>query len=303
VRSWSGRACTCWNGIGAASWESRRYFKRRIKAPPHSSCRQGSIRPPRQHHLCGVTLAAHHHQLHPSRVRDRPRDVASTLPAPLPVHVPEARRGAAKRQRPGGDPTLKAQIRQGASGQQDAIVTWAVEGAMKWYADPATSLQPTEKIKADTRAWRADADRILGFWDERLIADEDACILTTEMLDAFNSWLKANGHNEWSKELFGPRFAQHTETVRHRVTACRPRQLGKLSRYGWPGQEIPVRPSVYQAVRFQTASDKEKQKDGQTGQTSSETFSYARARESFQRVRPLRPVRNPRPPSLHHKRT
>jgi P4 family phage/plasmid primase-like protien len=180
-----------------------------------------------------------------------------------------------------GDPTLKARIEHNTDHQHDAIVTWTVEGAIHWCADPATSLTPTPTIKTDTRAWRADADRILGFWDERLTADRDACILTTEMLEAFNSWLQGNGHNEWSKELFGPRFTQHAETMRHQVTAGRPRQLGSLSRYGWPGQEVPVRPSVYQGVRFQTASDKEEQEDGQTGQTPSEPSSYTRTEEGF----------------------
>jgi P4 family phage/plasmid primase-like protien len=105
-----------------------------------------------------------------------------------------------------GDPTLKARIEHNTDSQHDAIVTWTVEGAMRWYANPATSLAKTAKVETDTRAWRADADRILGFWEERLIADRDACILTTDMLEAFNSWLRSNGHNEWSKELFGPRF-------------------------------------------------------------------------------------------------
>jgi hypothetical protein len=68
----------------------------------------------------------------------------------------------------GGDPTLKARIKQGAGGQHDAIVTWAVEGAKRWYADPARSLTMTTKVEADTRAWRSEADRIMGFWSERL---------------------------------------------------------------------------------------------------------------------------------------
>jgi hypothetical protein len=64
-----------------------------------------------------------------------------------------------------GDPTLKARIRHGADGQHDAIVTWAVDGAIHWYTDPNTALTPTTKVKADTRTWRADADSILGFWE------------------------------------------------------------------------------------------------------------------------------------------
>ena len=169
-----------------------------------------------------------------------------------------------------GDPTLKARIRGGADGQHDAIVTWAVEGAMRWYADPAVALAKTKKVEADTRAWRAEADRILGFWDERLTADRDACILTTEILDAeFNSWLRFNGHNEWAKELFGPRFAQHAETVRHGVAAAMPRQLLGLSRrpnaYG--AVPVPTRPKVYQGVRFKTASDQLKNESGNSGKT------------------------------------
>jgi putative DNA primase/helicase len=151
-----------------------------------------------------------------------------------------------------GDPTLKARIGRNADGQHDAVVTWAVEGAMRWYADPDTALLPTPKAEADTRAWRAEADRILGFWDERLVADQDACILTTEMLKAFNSWLNSNGHNHWSKELFGPRFAQHAETIRCRVEMVRPRQLNGLSRFGSGLGALPDRPWVYQGVRFQT---------------------------------------------------
>jgi putative DNA primase/helicase len=176
-----------------------------------------------------------------------------------------------------GDPTLKARIKANADGQHDAIVTWAVEGAIRWYANPDASLAPTTKIETDTREWRAEADRILGFWQDKLIADRDACILTTEMLDAFNSWLKSNGHNEWSKELFGPRFAQHSETARHGVATARPKkQLTGLSRPEFAFRDLPVRPEVYRGVRFQTNADKEKDEKGQTGQTHRDNPSYTR---------------------------
>jgi P4 family phage/plasmid primase-like protien len=182
-----------------------------------------------------------------------------------------------------GDPTLKARIRRGTNGQHDAIVTWAVEGAMRWYAHPDTALLPSTKIKADTRAWRADADRILGFWGEKLIKDRDACILTTDMFDVFNSWLRSNGHNEWSRELFGPRFVQHDETVGHGVTWARPRDPVGLSRPGLASSTLPARPAVYQGVRFQTASDKDEHESGRGGQTTSETLSHTRDSGSFRK--------------------
>jgi hypothetical protein len=89
-----------------------------------------------------------------------------------------------------------------------------------------------------------------------LIPDHDIGIVSTEMLEAFNAWLRANGHKEWSKETFGPRFAAHVETVRHRVVEKRPRQLPTLHRYGWSVKPLPQRPAVYLGVRFRTDFDK-----------------------------------------------
>jgi hypothetical protein len=143
-------------------------------------------------------------------------------------------------------------------------------------------LLPTSKIAADTWAWRADADRIVGFWDEHLVGDEGYCILTTELLEAVNAWLASNGHREWPKETFGPRFEQHEVTTQHRVVRARPRKLPIVSRRGSRASAgLPARPEVYLGVRFQTADDKEKYESGQSGQTSSETFPYTRKSESF----------------------
>jgi putative DNA primase/helicase len=158
-----------------------------------------------------------------------------------------------------GDPTLKTRIEDNTDHQHDAIVTWAIEGAKRWYADPARSLQPTAKITKDTRDWRAVADRILAFWDERLIPDPDYNIITSEMLEAFNTWLRNNSHNEWPKETFGPRFDQHAETTRHGVARVRPynrpENLSRFLRFKDP----PMRPEVYRGVRFRTAWDREEE--------------------------------------------
>ena len=132
-----------------------------------------------------------------------------------------------------GDLQLKDRIKTDTDNQHDAIVTW-----VGWYADPAAELEKTPQIDRDTRAWRAEADRILGFWDERLIADREACILTAETLDEFNAWLESNGHKEWSRETFGPRFIQHNETSGHGVTEWRPRDPVVWPRFGF---ETPKR--------------------------------------------------------------
>ena len=57
-----------------------------------------------------------------------------------------------------GDGGLKVRLGSSVSGQHDAIVTWAVEGARLWYRFGFPALPA--KVEADTRAWRKQADRI-----------------------------------------------------------------------------------------------------------------------------------------------
>jgi P4 family phage/plasmid primase-like protien len=188
-----------------------------------------------------------------------------------------------------GDPELKGRIRAGADGQHDAIVTWAVEGAMAWYADPSGSMATTDRVKVDTRAWQMDADRILGFWSEMLVADRDACVITVELLNTFNRWLDENGHNGWSKETFHPRFSQHAETARNRVQKGRPNVVRGLSRAANLNDRkdpLPVKPEVYSGVRFREPKDDQgSDQRGQTGQTLRD--NAPRTRESGEMPRGL----------------
>ena len=163
-----------------------------------------------------------------------------------------------------GDPNLKKRIRAGADGQYDAVVTFAVEGALRWYKDGFPALPSS--VEMDTRKWRKEADRILGFWDDQLVADRDACVVTTELHAAFNGWMEQNGHRGWPKELFGSRFCPHAETAGHGVAEGRPRNLDDLSVSRPPGtlEGLPARPRVYIGVRFRTGMDDEKDQRNST---------------------------------------
>lgn len=160
-----------------------------------------------------------------------------------------------------GDPDLKYRIENNTSGQHDAIITWIVDGAIRWHKDGAEALRPPKVVRTATDAWRTTADRILGFWRERLVPDRDWCVLSGEMLDAFNDWLKDNGHNRWSRELFTPRFESHVETTRHGVESRRTRDLKNVSRWSassWDAPEpVPDRAVAWMGVRFRTAADQQ----------------------------------------------
>lgn len=114
-----------------------------------------------------------------------------------------------------GDVDLKDRLRASEEAH-DAVVTWIVNGAVLASVAPS-QMRPTPAITAATKAWRTDADRIMGFWDECLIAERGWYVLTSDLLDAFNAWLARNGHGGWAKETFSSRFGAHQETVRRRV--------------------------------------------------------------------------------------
>lgn len=183
-----------------------------------------------------------------------------------------------------GDLGLKPRIRENATGQHDAAVTWAVEGARRWYAWraanaealrsgqelPASPMLPVEAVATATASWRAESDRIAGFWDECLVASRGCAVLATELLDEFNAWMKANGHNEWPRETFGPRFENHDRTRRAGVERIRTKKLDGLVRRvpkaaeanwlisgGGSGVKAPLpdKPLVWYGVRFRNGQD------------------------------------------------
>lgn len=186
-----------------------------------------------------------------------------------PIRDPETERR--------GDPTLKARILANREGQHDAIVTWAVEGALRWYANseaiaqavangkeaPASILLPSAGVHTDTLRWRITADRILGYWHECLVTDPNAIIIASELTDHFNEWLNASGHTAWAKETFGPRFRDHTETRRNRIGRTEKRRSKSIAdrivrrptRPGVLPSPLPAQPDVIFGLRWRTEED------------------------------------------------
>lgn len=172
-----------------------------------------------------------------------------------------------------GDPTLKQRLIESPDGQHDAMITWAVEGARRWYANRealvtktpnvADIMLPPERVERDTQRWRALSDRILGFWLECLVPDPTAAVWAPELLEHFNAWLRENGHSPWAKETFGPRFESHEVTTRHGVVRQRTRNLSGIVRRSaalrWSvgERELPKQPEVWRGVRFRLPADDE----------------------------------------------
>jgi putative DNA primase/helicase len=115
-----------------------------------------------------------------------------------------------------GDPTLKARL-ESSQDNADAIVTWLVEGASAWYADPARSLAVPPVIESDTLAWRGSTDVVMKFWGERLTADPVAAIWTGDLFAEFAAWQREQGMTPWGERRFTEAFSAHSATTGARV--------------------------------------------------------------------------------------
>lgn len=162
-----------------------------------------------------------------------------------------------------GDPGLKDRIRDSKHGQHDAIVTWAISGAIKYHTDPNSFHRPGRVIK-DTEDWRATADRILGFWREVIKPDPDSHIWVNDLLETFNKWITDNGHAEWSKETFTPRFEQHSETAKRGVHKRKIRGgqkgAGNVAR-GLSRASLPARYDAWMKVSYRTQEEDDEMAD------------------------------------------
>lgn len=157
-----------------------------------------------------------------------------------------------------GDPGLRQRVFAGAEGQHDAILTWAVEGAKRYYSDPRLIMpgnRPAQVVQ-DTFDWRGGADRILGYALARIVPDPERMVSTRDLYLDFCDWLEQNGHQRWAQETFHAKFSRHKEIRKHNVYAGRVRDHHGIDRpYRPMGTSplppLPTRPPVYVGLRFE----------------------------------------------------
>ena len=105
------------------------------------------------------------------------------------------------------DTTLGEALRAEAPG----ILTWAVEGCLKWQRD---GLQHPECVTAATAEYRQESDPFQNFVTERCTTDGRGSVGATALFEAFSSWSPDNG---MSQRAFGKRIRTLPNvTIQHR---------------------------------------------------------------------------------------
>lgn len=151
---------------------------------------------------------------------------------------------------------IKERLMYGAA-QHEAVLAWLVAGARRWYeAGRKMPVHPPEMIAA-TRRWRSESDVVLRYWNERLTADADAHVISTELVEDFIAYLKEINQPTWSSKTILDRFGSHEETKQHRVTKRQIQGQPGLSRAlrradPWSGApaSVPTRYMAWLGVRF-----------------------------------------------------
>lgn len=130
-----------------------------------------------------------------------------------------------------GDPGLRQRMKDGESGQHEALLAWLVDGARAWYAGQRIMPELPGSVRAETTAWRASCDVLTEYVTTHLEPDYDSWISAADLLTDFNYFLKAKSQQPWSDRTLSSRMegvdAIRMEKAIRRVT------VGSRSTKGW----------------------------------------------------------------------
>lgn len=166
-----------------------------------------------------------------------------------------------------GDELLKSRIVDNESGQHDAIVTWMVEGAKRWYdwrAAPSqkSPLDYPPSVQEDTEKWIIDSDLIAGFWEEILVSEPGSMIEQGDLFASYERWAEDQGMDAGTRAGFSQRFEGSRISKKAKVSKRRLRGAADLRKVTSSNRmgEWGNQPYVWVGVAF-TSKEREKVSD------------------------------------------
>ena len=127
-----------------------------------------------------------------------------------------------------GDPGLRERLKNNTDDQLEAVAAWLVEGARAWF-DMEGQLPTPLSVQVDTLNWRAEADLVLAYAQERLTFDSQSSVVSKDLYEDFTEWLKAAGRQVWNDQTFASRFGGHELAEKNHVTKTRVNQPANVS--------------------------------------------------------------------------
>ncbi|WP_191564607.1 DNA primase family protein [Janibacter melonis] len=93
--------------------------------------------------------------------------------------------------------------------QREAVLAWAVEGARRYLARGDQPTPIPASSQAAKREWLERSDTLGTFLSERVEAAAGWVIPTTDLLEGYNEYLEARGHNKLASQTFTTRLDEH----------------------------------------------------------------------------------------------
>lgn len=146
-----------------------------------------------------------------------------------------------------GDSELRDRLAEGHPEDAAAMLAWLVEGAVESYREvPAKPKHVREALDE----WRGEADPVLGFFRDHLVADPAGVIAASDLYSEFGRYLESRGQQRWSDQLIATSFTGHSS-----MEGVSKRQMllggGTIpSRPPFTLKPLPARAVVWRGIRF-----------------------------------------------------
>lgn len=105
------------------------------------------------------------------------------------------------------DKTLKDKLKEKKS--LEAILAWAVSGAMDWYKTTDVGLPMPKEIEDQTKAHRAALDSISQFIDQNCVIDANTFTVGRKLYSAYTSWCEEEGYKQFGRSRFTTSLTAH----------------------------------------------------------------------------------------------
>ena len=155
------------------------------------------------------------------------------------------------------DATLKQRIADGEDGQHDAMMTWMIEGAMRFYENGKNITKEPKRVVDATLEWRRDSDVLFEFFESRIERSASNHIFLDDLSIAFNDFMSINARPNWSKNLLKKRISSHEELRVSRDGFTRFRNTDKgIDRLKTPlSQPLPSQYTALSGYKFKETKD------------------------------------------------
>lgn len=151
-------------------------------------------------------------------------------------------------------------IESGENGIKEAVLAWAVEGAVRWYnGDDQNDVQSLnnrpQRMIRDTSEWQQRANPIISFCHEYLVADPTRHVRSDSVSTLFNAYMENMGKRAWSTPTVNERFEGFWATIGVGVVRKKTKASEKLSRYPLLDDEVTASYQAWHGVRWRTSED------------------------------------------------